>query len=152
MKFIDDAIRNLPELPDWQKNVRIDHIYTHIFLMFCNTLKVKPLEEILATRWGLHQLFCSTERLSPCSDMYDNKQAVSVWVPRKEFSHRVEFHYSTRHISSDTIKSNLHSGAELSIVAELTRCDKKTIIFEPIIIGSPWLEDETLKVDFDFVW
>lgn len=27
MRMIDDAIRRLPELPDWQKEVRIDHIY-----------------------------------------------------------------------------------------------------------------------------
>lgn len=154
MEIIDDEIRKLPEIPDWQRSVRIDHIYTRVLLGCCNALEIKSLEENLATQWGPRQLFCSTEKLSPCPDVYDNERVISVWVPRRDFQYRVEFHYSTRHIYSDTTRSRLYSGEEFAIIAELSRFDEENgvIIFEPIIIGAPWLNDNNTHPDFDIMW
>ncbi len=52
MSVIDNAIKDLPDLPDWQKQVRIDHIYTRAFLIFCNQIGVRPLRDILASQTG----------------------------------------------------------------------------------------------------
>jgi hypothetical protein len=146
MQLIDEGIRQLPDMPQWQREVRIDHIYTSTMLGFCAALNIMPLEEILALRKG--KLFCSTETLAPCSEVFDSVRAISIWVPRGDYPFRVEFHYSTRHISSDTLRSRLHQGGSFSIIAEQYNYDEEKIIFDPLIIGSPWLEPGDVKPDF----
>lgn len=69
MKIVDAVIRDLPELPDWQREVRIDHIYKDVILKFCEIHKIKTLGEILHE--GKGHVFCSTERLAPCENIYD---------------------------------------------------------------------------------
>ena len=150
MEIIDNEIRRLPELPDWIKGVRIDHIYTQVFLLFCNRLGILPLEEILATRKG--HLFCSTETLGPCPNFYHTDRAVSAWVPRQEYLQRVEFQYSTQSTKSDTLRSRLHDGGVFSIIAELKTVNHDLIVFEPVVMGFPWLEAGDVKPDFDITW
>ena len=150
MEIIDNEIRRLPEMPDWVRRVRIDHIYTQIFLLFCNRLGILPLEEILAVRKG--HLFCSTETLGPCPDFYDVDRAVSVLTPRGGYPQRVEFHYSTQLVTSDTLRSRLHDGGVFSIIAEFKTHNQDVIVFEPVIMGFPWLEAGGTQPDFDIMW
>lgn len=151
MRMIDQAIRELPELPDYLKSIRIDHIYTHVLLLFCNKLGVPPLEELLANRKG--RLFCSTEKLTPCPKLFDRKRGVNVWVPRQEYPERVEFHYSTKHLSADTLISALELGdGMISIVAELTRHEQGVLIFEPLVMGFPLLQEKDTTPDFGIEW
>ncbi|MEJ2745194.1 MAG: hypothetical protein P8123_05850 [bacterium] len=59
MNFIDEGIRQLPAtLPDWTKDVRIDHIYTDVLLAWCKIKKVKSLSEFIIA--GDNKIFCST--------------------------------------------------------------------------------------------
>lgn len=151
MQILDSWIRSLPELPDWQRRVRIDHIYTRCFLEFCRKSDIRPLQDILATETG--HLFCSTEKLLPCADVYDKERVVSIWDSQGVYSRRVEFHYSTRHIVSDTCRSRLHSGNKFSIIAELHEAGDEVLIFDPIVIGMPWLEPiEDINPTFDIMW
>jgi len=149
MRIIDDLIRQLPELPEWQRPVRIDHVYTEIMLAFCNKLSVPPLEEFLVSRQG--RMFCSTEELAPCKDVFKTERAVSIWVPPGIYDRRVEFHYSTEHIRSHTLRNELHKGSKLSIIAELHNEDDKVIVFHPIIIGFPWLRRGDSTPDFEII-
>jgi hypothetical protein len=150
MEIIDNAIRALPDQPDWQRQVRIDHIYTHVFLLWCKTNAVRPLGEVAATRKG--RIFCSTEELGPCPDIYEGQRAISAWQPEAEYSQRVEFHYSTRWISSDTLRSTLRTGGIVSIIGEQVDGKNDLVIFEPIVMGSPWLESNNQQLDFDPMW
>lgn len=151
MRIIDELIRQLPaELPAWQREVRIDHIYTEVMLEFCNRKSVSPLEEFLASRQG--RMFCSTEELAPCEDVFETERVVSIWVPRGTYDRRVEFHYSTEHIRSDTLRNQLHKGFKLSIIGEFHNEDDKVIVFHPIIIGFPWLRCGDSHPDFEIMW
>jgi hypothetical protein len=73
MKHVDQAIKELPELPDWQRRVRIDHIYTRVMLDWCRVNEVKTLGAVIASGEG--RIFCSTERLGPCPDFYELERA-----------------------------------------------------------------------------
>jgi len=152
MEIIDRAIKNLPDIPDWERRVRINHIYTDVFLVWCKTIGIKPLAETIATKQGT--LFCSTERLKPCEEIYDKERVESIWVPQGNCRERVEFHYSTRHILSDTLKSRLHNGGfPISIIAELSKYNKNIAVFDPIIMGSPWLAPpDGVEPDFAIIW
>lgn len=153
MSVIDSAIGKLPEMPDWQKKVRIDHIYTDVMLIFCKTIGIRPLQHNFATKEG--QIFCSNERLGPCEQVYEEERVVSKWIPPDGISANVEFHYSTRHIYSDTLKSRLHhGGCEFAIIAQLYDSSNSRYIFEPIIIGFPWLRklEEEPEPTFDIMW
>jgi hypothetical protein len=153
MDFIDLNTRNLPDLPDWQKKVRIDHIYTEAVLLFCKTLGIRTLQYNLATRSG--HLFCSVEKLGPCPDLYDKPRVVSKWIPPEgsDIDIEVEFHYSTSHVHADTLSSRLHDGNHIfAIVAELVDFNDKRAIFDPLIIGFPWLRQLAEQPSFDIMW
>jgi hypothetical protein len=151
MSVIDKQIAQLPDT--FQKQVRIDHIYTRIMLAFCNLLGIKSLEEILATGpGGPGQLFCSTEVLEPGPKIEDSNRAISLWVPRGSYGRRIELHYSTRHIYSDTLRWRLREKSSIAVVAELYQQSDEVIIFDPIIMGFPWLEPGDEHPDFSVEW
>jgi hypothetical protein len=155
MELIDRGIRNLPELPEWQKNVRIDHIYSEVMLIFCETIGIRTLQFNLATGIGLGQLFCSAERLGPCPDVYGKPRVVSKWIPPKgsNVNIEVEFHYSTAHIRGDTMLFRLHDGNHVfAIIAELVEVDENRALFEPLIMGFPWLRSKEESPSFDIGW
>ena len=146
MQHVDEAIARLPPLPEGQLNVRINHIYTRYMLFFCEHLGIRPLQDVLGTQTGqTGHLFCSTERVLPCPEVYDSKRkrAVSVWDNPGAYPFRVEFHYSTRHIASDTLRSRLHDGGTISIIGQLSSDSNNLIVCEPIIMGFPWLVKTT---------
>ncbi len=151
MKWIDEQIQNLPELPDWVRSQRINHIYTHALVWFCGHLGVPSLGEMLADRKG--KLFCSTENLAASSDIYSKKsRAISRWRPNGKYSLKVEFHYSISNISSDTVRAELRKGGPISMVAELLAADKELLVFAPLVMGHPWLEPGDVKPTFDIMW
>lgn len=151
MRFIDSNIRNLPELPEWQKTVRIDHIYSEATLIFCKGLGINTLRHNLALQAG--KLFCSSEKLGPCPDIYDKTRVVSKWVPPENISINVEFHYSTTHIHSDTTRSRLHDGNYVfAIIAELLQSDGINAVFDPLVMGAPWLREKGEAPNFDIMW
>lgn len=117
MDFIDDAINKLPDLPDWQKRVRIDHIYTRFFLIFCNKLGIRPLRDLLATEDG--HIFCSTENVKPCSDFFKKERVISVWDAPFDYPKRVEFHYSRKKVAASTLRTRLSEGTTISIIAQI---------------------------------
>jgi len=137
MGVIDDLIGKLPELPEWQRNVRIDHVYKDVFLKFCEIHKIKSLEEALATQGG--HLICSVEQLAPCPELYESKRVASCWVPRRRSQEAVEFHYTTELVVSDTLRSRLHTGATISIVAQFSHRTSTALVFEPLLMGFPWV-------------
>lgn len=150
MRIIDDLITKLPTLQDWEWKVRVDHIYNDLFLHFCRINGIFTLEKILAAGKGL--LFCSTERLAPCNNIYDVERAISVWIPRGQYNRRVELHYSTAQVASDTLRGTLHRGDEISIVAELHSATDDLLVFHPIIMGSPWLRTKDPKWKDQVMW
>lgn len=148
MEFIDLKIKNLPDLPEWQKDIRLDHIYTEAVLIFCKTLGVQTLQQNLYAHKG--QLVCSVERLGPCPDVYDKVRVISEWIRPENIDINVQFRYSTAHIRSDTTGSRLHAGNRVfAIVAELLQSDGKLAAFDPLVMGPPWLsaKDETPTFD-----
>ncbi|MBC8551804.1 MAG: hypothetical protein H8D23_19320 [Candidatus Brocadiales bacterium] len=151
MDLIDNTIMKLPDLPDWERKVRIDHIYSDFMLYYCKALKLKPLQD--AYTHGIHCISCSTEKLTPCPEIYDKERVSSTWIPPFPIDKKVEFHFSTKHVYADTLKSRLHQGNhQFSIIAELTNIESDNITFDPIIMGFPWLRIIDKKPTFDSMW
>lgn len=150
MEIIDHLIKQLPQMADWQREVRIDHIYSRVMLDFCKVIKVKTLEEVLSSQCGT--MFCSTETFAPCSDVYDAKRVISKIVPKGNSDFDIEIRYSTRHISSDTIRMHLSDGNELSIIAELHQAKNSLLIFHPFVIGAPWLTANNPDWEIEMMW
>jgi hypothetical protein len=155
--LLDELIRKLPELPDGQRSIRIGHLYSDVMLAFCRRAGARSLEEVVATQTG--KLFCSTEQLLGFSEIYDAnlERGLNLWSPPNDHDVRVEFHYSVRHITSDTLKGELYQGAKLSIIGELHSFTGETAIFHPLIMGGPWMtpvdpkwRDEAMWWGFDF--
>lgn len=148
--LIESRIAAVPSVPDWQKATIINHIYSNTMLQFCRAIGIRSLEEIIATQRG--RMFCSTEALGPCPDVYDRQRAVNVWIPPGDRDVTVEFHYSTKHITSSTLWSELSQGAVLSIIAELHSFSSGVAVFHPLIMGSPWMESVDPRWQDISVW
>ena len=150
MQVVDDLIRRLPLVADWEKEVRIDHVYKDVFLEFCRIHKAKSLPEALLQRQG--RLICSTERLQPCPDVYNAARVVSVREPLGLDDPRIEFHYSTKLIASDTLRSRLHDGDDIAVVAELYSATPDLVVFHPILMGFPWLRSNDPAWQDKILW
>ena len=150
MRLIDELISRLPPVQDWEREVRIDHIYKDVLLEFCKIHGIKSLEEALSSNKG--HMICSTETVAPCENLYDVERAISQWVSRGECDLRVEFHYSTALIRSDTLRERLHRGTTISIVAELYSATEDLVVFDPILMGFPWLRSNDPEWQKKVMW
>ena len=149
MRVINELIAQLPEMPPHLREVRIDHIYTRVFLSWCNSKGIKPLGDSLVNQSGI--IVCSTEMLAPCPNFSEGERAISTWVPNGEIHQTVEFHYSTQFVRSATLRGKLLQGFKISIVAELSYVCDELIVFEPIIMGFPWLERGESNPNFEIM-
>ena len=140
MQLLDQMIRELPELPDGTRTVRIDHIYTRLMLEYCTANNVLTLEESLAE--NNYSLFCSTLRVRPCKTFYEVERAVSDWDPTLSLDQKVKFEYATERVVGSTLRSRLHQGSTISVVGLFADVDKRDIVVDPLIMGFPWLESD----------
>jgi hypothetical protein len=151
MEFIDLNIRNLPDVPEWQKNIRVDHIYSEAALIFCRTQGIQTLQQNLPAQKG--SLVCSVEKLCSCPDVYENVRVISQWIRPQNSDINIEFHYSTSHIHSDTTRHRLHDGNHVfAIIAELLQFDGSLAVFDPLVMGAPWLREKDEAPTFDIMW
>jgi hypothetical protein len=138
MNIVDDLIRQLPDMPEWMREVRIDHIYKDVFLEFCRINEFPTLHDILHAKVG--RVFCSTEKVGPCPNFYEVQRAVTPCIVKGRSKLRVELHYSTDLVVADTLKGLLRTGTQrLSIVAELFESRRNLLMFDPLLMGFPWL-------------
>jgi len=151
MLFVDKCISDLPPLQNWERKVRVDHIYTEAIVKFCGYIGVRPLGEIVPSA-APGQLFCSTENVGPFPDIYDAERAINVWQPHGDYDRKIEFHYSTRHIFADTLKSELRRGEAVSAIGEIHDVVGDLVIAWPIVMGSPWLQRGEVELGFATMW
>ena len=139
-EIINSQIARIPaSVPEWQKPVHIDHIYTRTLLHFCKINGINTLEQILLERRG--RLFCSIVKLKPCKELYDAPRAVLKAEPFEGSNLSIEFHITTSRVTGDTLRSHLYDGGEFAIVAEYFALEGNKLIFHPLIMGFPYLED-----------
>lgn len=148
MSAIDAQISDLPaDLPDWLRLTRVGHVYTRTLVWFCEINGVPSLGAMLSERRG--SLFCSTERLAPTPGVYDADRVCTQVIKPEIRDLRAELHYTTKWIRSDTVRSRLHDGAELSVVGLRRSIGDGVVVCEPLVIGSPWLVNIDDEVRFE---
>jgi hypothetical protein len=151
MSVVDSMVARIPAtLPEWQMTVRIDHVYKDVFLEFCKIHGIKTLGEVMAAERG--HMICSTETFAPCKNIYDVDRATSVWVPKRKYGRRVEFRYSTNLVASDTLRSVLYQGGQISVIAELHKATENLLVFHPILMGFPWLRSNDPEWQDKVMW
>lgn len=155
-KFIDLVNQRVaeipPNVPEWQKNVQIDHIYTSSVLYICKVLKIPSLGALINFKRG--HLFNSTEEFLGSDAVYDDDQASLDWIPSYETDYKVRIDFSTRHITGDTARMMLSRQETYGVVGQFQRIEEDNVlVFRPVIMGSPWLTTGSdIKPDFDIVW
>lgn len=91
---------------------------------------------------GKGRIFCSTEEVAATPEIYASERVSSRIDPAGQTAQAVYLDYTTRRVSSDTLRSRLASGAPLSIVALVAGLDGEGgLHFDPLVIGFPWLSD-----------
>src|SRR5690242_9541789 len=78
-QVIDEMMRAMPpNTPDWQKEVRIDHIYTKVCLAACRAASLRPLSAVAVDpdpEPG--ELVCSTDSFAPAPEIWDHAERMS---------------------------------------------------------------------------
>lgn len=150
MQLVDEQTRTLPPMPDWMREVRIGHIYTNVLLKFCEVNGVKTLNEVLSVGQG--RIFCSTEELPPCKNIYDLSRVITNIQLTWESEYQVILEYSTEHITSDTLRMELNRGVRLSIIAIFNRRQEDKLVFRPLMMGLPWLRTQDPEWENPIMW
>jgi hypothetical protein len=150
VEVVHQQIRRLPLLPGELHEVGVDRIYTRAILGLLQHLKIKTLSELLHEQHG--RFVCSTEVFAACPEVFERPRVVSEIIPRGNTDHRVFLEYSTAHIRSDTLRSDLHRGAMLAFVAEFDRVEGSDIFFRPLVMGGPWLDHSEEEIASWAMW
>lgn len=136
---LDAVMKGLPSLPDWRHRTRVDHIYKDFLLEFCRVIEAPTLLELLAE--GKGTIFCATVELEPAPDVYDVDRTTSRVAVAGQQEMAVTLAYGTEHIHASTTRMELHEGGPMAVVALFRHRVGKELVFEPILMGAPWLED-----------
>lgn len=141
-EIFNKEISKIPSTtPDWRKEVVIDQIYSRVLLDFCNVLGLKTLEEALLTGYGPEQIICSIIKTHPCENLYHVERAIVKCHKFEGSDLNVELHLTTKRIRADTLRFHMGDGGEFAVVAQFSRIENSTIIYEPLIIGFPYVEN-----------
>ena len=150
MEEINRRISLLPDDPEWLRKTKTGHIYTRIMLAFCKVVEIPTLGELLFK--GKGRMFCSTEELVAVEGVYEKSRLTVPIKTKGDYGYEVFLEFGTEHIHSDTLKTELDQGNTLSIIAVNPKADGKSLTFQPLIIGSPWLEIDNPDWKSKIIW
>lgn len=116
-----------------------DHLLTTMLLDVYREFGAPTLLEALA-EGAERKVFCSTQKLEPCPEVYSAPRVTQKVVLPVEFDRPIALEYHTKHIVSDTGKMTLAEGHERGYVEAIfgllhKRPDRFEI--EPVIMGAP---------------
>jgi hypothetical protein len=150
IRLVDEDIGQLPIMAEALREIRIDRMYMRLALAFCDINRVPTLQQALTDG---ARVFCSTEHVERIRDIYDSER-VSTYlrVPGRK-RHQVRLEFTVSNVSSSTLRSELHRGAEhVSIIARFHRNDNGVLVFHPLVMGFPWLDDDPQWPDHITMW
>jgi hypothetical protein len=149
-RLISAEIASLPAMPSGLLEGRIDHVYTRVTLAFCQFSSVPTLREAIAR--GERTLFCSTEQIAPCHDIYDAARVTAEIVLDGDYDKSASIEFTASHVRSDTTRMELAQGGPQSIVSIVESASGTHLRCRPLIVGAPWLESEDEEWANRVVW
>lgn len=150
MAIIDEGIARIPDMPEGLRRARIDNVYAHVFTSWCGVVGIRSLQDTLGTQNG--RMFCSTEHWHPCREIKKQPRALLRWRKPRNCEFDVEVEFSTERVHSDTLRSRIAEGnTPIAVIGEHRWIKDKTIRYEAIVMGSPWVETRE-NVGFDPIW
>ena len=118
------------------------HLLITMLLDCCREADVPTLLKALTLGKPRH-LFCSTERLEPCPEIYHSGRVCHGVRLDIDFGKPVVIAYHTSHIISDTSRMALARGADenhLNSIVGRVHDKGDRFEIEPLVIGSPWFD------------
>lgn len=115
-----------------------DRLLVNMLLDTCRQLDVPTLLKALELGKQTH-LFLSTQRLTPCKDIFESSRVDYLVELDIDFSKPVHITYHTEHLVSTTGKERLAKGIDQSIIGLLHNKPDRFEI-EPLVIGTPLLD------------
>ncbi len=128
-----------------------NHLLVTLVLDCCEARDAPTLLKALTLGEPRH-LFRSTERLAPCSEIYDADRVCHAVELDLDFGKPVVISYHTSHIVSDTCKMVLHRGSQdgdVNSIIGLLHDKPNRFEIEPMVIGPPWFDHPRNGEDSD---
>ena len=130
-----------------------DHILVTYVLIACKKKGTKTLGEVLNNP-QIGDLFCSTEEILPCPDVYNKGRVTSVLKVPFETDWKIELNYSTEYIVADTGKLVLSEGGTECVIAGIYKIQDNIITAHPLVIGAPSFDhplNSEVEIDLSFM-
>ena len=127
---------------DHLTQLRNNHLLVTMLEDACEELGVPSLLEVLNDNLP-RSMFRSTEKLTPCPDIYTANRVEHEIVIPFDYEKPVIIAYHTSHLVSDTgtmtLADGAHKGYVESIIGVLHNEENRYRV-EPIVIGAPWFD------------
>lgn len=118
------------------------HLLVTMVLDVCEAINAPTLLKALTLGKARH-LFCSTERLAPCPEIYDADRVSHAVELDLHFGKPVIIAYHSSHILSETGKMILEKGSSnghVNSIVGLLHDKPDRFEIEPMVIGQPWFD------------
>lgn len=137
MAVVNAMINELPALPDWLRETRINHIYTRVMLQICENVGVASLSKAMSERHGT--IFCSVEKVEATPTVYTAPRVSSRIVKPGFTDITATLEYSTSMIRADTTRAQIFQGHDMALIGKFMSLRGNEAVLAPLVIGSPWL-------------
>lgn len=134
--------------------LRNDHLLVTMLLIVCDKKQTPTLLEALASG-KRKQFFRSTERLSPCPEVYEAKRVSQEVELSIDFGKPVWVAYHTEHIVSSTGKMTLaegSNGCHVESMVGLLHDKGDRFEIEPLVMGAPWFDHPANRDNNTLAW
>ncbi len=121
-----------------------DHLLVTMLLDSCEWAQVPTLLEAL-NEGVPRRLFRSTERLTPCPEIYEADRVEHLVELNIDFGKPVKIAYHTRHLVSSTGTMTLALGSGdgyVELIVGILHDRSSHFEIEPIVIGAPWWDHQ----------
>ena len=151
---LDSALASIdPSLPEWRRGYAEGHVCTQCVLQLCRLKKVVSLIEFASAGvYSPGEIVCSTDEFKGRRFQKNDERAEVSWRPPIKGLPGAKLKFSIENIVASTTRSHLQETSIVAHVSRFVRVEDDTLVFEPLVMGGPWLLSPKAGVEEQLMW
>lgn len=142
-----------PFAMDFQRELAANHRSTQFTLDVCQAKDVPSLVQFVVDGNYTHGgLICSTDEFVGKRFKRNQDRAEIRWKKTVRGLPTAKLRFSLSHICSDTTRSDLQETSVVAHVSRFLRKEDEGLVFEPLVMGGPWLLAEDPGLQEQLSW
>lgn len=139
--------------PECQRQLAANHQTTQFTLALCRARNVPSLIQFASeSSHTFGNLVCSTDEFRGKRFRKNQDRAEIFWKSPLKGLPAVKLRFSLSHICSDTTRGDLQESSIAAHVSRFVRMDAEVMVFEPLILGGPWILTQEKDLEVQLSW